>query len=165
MCAKDLKTDPIVHSESDGSLLLTSDLEEVSLDLDENRWAVDVSDLKQYAYCPRVVYYRYRFPDFRPETYKMEAGRVAHRQVMKRWKRRLPRGLPAGEVRWEVPLYSPERRLAGRVDLLILTEDEAIVVDFKQGRRVRPNWKDQLAAYALLVEDVLGREVTPPRLA
>lgn len=122
-------------------------------------WALEVSDLKQYAYCPRVVYYRYRLPDFRPQTYKMEAGEQAHRQILARWRRRLPRGLPKGEVRWEVPLYAPSLHLVGRVDVLLLTDDEAVVVDVKHSRKVRASWKDQLAAYGLLVETVFERPV------
>ena len=33
-----------------------------------------VTDLKQYAYCPRVVYYTYCLPLLRPMTFKMERG-------------------------------------------------------------------------------------------
>jgi CRISPR-associated exonuclease Cas4 len=120
-------------------------------------WAIEVSDLKQYGYCPRVVYYRYRFPDFRPETYKMESGETAHDRTRRQMRRRLPRGLPEGRVFHERLLYAPSLRLVGKIDLLIETEDSVIVVDYKNARRVRPNWKDQLAAYALLAETALGK--------
>jgi len=122
-------------------------------------WTLEVSDLKQYGYCPRVVYYRYRFPDFRPETYKMESGENAHERIRRQMRRRLPRGLPEGQVFHERLLYAPSLRLVGKIDLLIETESGLVVVDYKNARRVRPNWKDQLAAYALLAETVLGKPV------
>ena len=122
-------------------------------------WALEVSDLKQYGYCPRVVYYRYRFPDFRPETYKMESGESAHERIRKQMRRRPPRGLPKGRTFHERLLYAPALRLVGKIDLLIETQNGLVVVDYKNARRVRPNWKDQLAAYALLAETALGKPV------
>ena len=38
-----------------------------------------VTDLKQYAYCPRIVYYTYIMPSVRPKTFKMDEGKAAHR--------------------------------------------------------------------------------------
>lgn len=135
------------------------DPERLPLPPEVNPWVLEVSDLKQYAYCPRVVYYRYRLPDFRPETYKMEAGREAHVRVRERLRRRLPRAFPVGEVRWEVAVVDIELRLSGRIDLLIASEAEIVVVDFKNARRVRANWKEQLAAYGLLAERRFGKPV------
>ncbi len=123
-------------------------------------WLLEVSDLKQYTYCPRVVYFRYRLPDFRPTTYKMEAGEQAHQTLLKRWRHRPPRGLPPGTYHWETYLRDDQRRLVGRLDLLIETDNQLFVVDFKNARRSRPNWKDQLAAYALLAESVYAKPVS-----
>lgn len=36
-----------------------------------------VSDLKQFIYCPRIVYYNYVMPVEKKTTYKMEHGKVA----------------------------------------------------------------------------------------
>ena len=36
-----------------------------------------VVDLKQYVYCPRIVYYHHCLPQVRPVTFKMEAGLAA----------------------------------------------------------------------------------------
>lgn len=122
-------------------------------------WALEVSDLKQYAYCPRVVYYRYRFPDFRPETYKMQSGNAAHERARANIRRRPPRRLPQGQYHYEKALYAPNLRLVGRIDLLIETPEGLVVVDYKNARKSRPNWKDQVVAYALLAEEVLQRPV------
>jgi len=133
--------------------------EDLPLPPEIDPWALEVSDLKQYTYCPRVVYYRYRFPDFRPETYKMQRGKLAHEQTRAKMRRRPPRGLPEGQYHHERALYSPELRLVGRIDLLIETENGLLVVDYKNARKSRPNWKEQVTAYALLAESVLKRPV------
>jgi CRISPR-associated exonuclease Cas4 len=121
-------------------------------------WALEVTDLKQYAYCPRLVYYRYCLPTLRPVTYKMEAGTRAHERERAAAARRSLRrfDLQQAERFFDVPLFSPDLHLSGRVDLVLVTQEgnlrQAIPVDFKNARRVQPNWKDQLAAYALLLE-------------
>lgn len=38
----------------------------------------EVTDLKQWTYCPRVLYYRYCLPDIRPVTDLMRAGIGSH---------------------------------------------------------------------------------------
>ena len=37
-------------------------------------WLLEVTDLKQYACCPRIVFYRYCLPKIRPVTVLMEEG-------------------------------------------------------------------------------------------
>jgi len=38
-----------------------------------------VTDLKQWAYCRRIVYYQQRMPGVGKPTYKMEEGKTAAR--------------------------------------------------------------------------------------
>ena len=59
-----------------------------------------VTDLKQYEYCPRIVYYTYCLPLIRPTTFKMEAGVQAHETRARLGTAAQPEGL------------SPERRRA-----------------------------------------------------
>ncbi|NIO72733.1 MAG: hypothetical protein GTN71_27865, partial [Anaerolineae bacterium] len=47
-----------------------------------------VTDLKQYTYCPRVVFFAYCLPLIRPMTYKMEAGIAAHEKAEEQEQRR-----------------------------------------------------------------------------
>ena len=58
-----------------------------------------VSDLRQYSYCPRIIYYRYCLPQIRPITYKMTAGQAAQESEEQREQRRSLRayGLQSGE--------------------------------------------------------------------
>jgi CRISPR-associated exonuclease Cas4 len=115
-----------------------------------------VTDLKQYAYCPRIVYYHACLPHVRPTTYKMQAGVEAHADERAREQRRSLRayGLPEGERHFAVQLASEALDLRGRVDLVILTADEAIPVEYKDStRRVGHHLKLQLTAYGLMIED------------
>lgn len=121
-----------------------------------------VSDLKQYAYCPRIVYYRYCLPAIRPVTYKMEQGRAAHDDEEGRERRRSLRtyGLAEGERYFNLDVTSEPLDLRGRIDLAIRCATEAIAVEYKDspGRAGR-HILLQLAAYGLLLEELWGLPV------
>ena len=121
-----------------------------------------VSDLKQFAYCERIVYYLYCLPDVRPVTYKMEAAREAHEREENREERRSlrPYGLQAGERVCNLWLESSRLGLRGRLDLAIRCRDEAIPVEYKDSPgRLGPHWVLQLAAYGLLLQEAWGLPV------
>lgn len=121
-----------------------------------------VVDLKQYIYCPRIVYYHHCLPQVRPITYKMEAGLAAQDEEEVRAARRSLRayGLRRGECLSNVLLESERLGLRGQVDLVIKTDDnpvgevELIPVDYKLSRgKLGSHFKLQLAAYGLLLEE------------
>lgn len=117
------------------------------------------TDLKQYLYCPRILYYHHCLPDIRPITYKMEAGIRAHESESAREARRSlrPYGLKEAERQFDVWVESKELNLCGRIDLVLKTPDgktdQVCPVEFKMSHRAGNHWKIQLAAYALLLED------------
>ncbi|MCG8352761.1 MAG: CRISPR-associated protein Cas4 [Chloroflexales bacterium] len=122
----------------------------------------EVTDLKQWTYCPRVVYYRYCLPEIRPITALMQAGIAGHQDESEREVRRSLRtyGLTSGERAFDVPLRSSTLGLRGRVDLAVALPGrdspaaQAIVVDYKDSERVRgSHFTLQLAAYALMLEE------------
>lgn len=123
----------------------------------ESQWYLQVTDLKQYAYCPRVVYYRYCLPLVRPTTYKMEAGIEAHDKAAEDEQRRSLRayGLTEGERHFDVSLVSERLGLSGRIDMVIITDIGcAIPVDYKYSRHEPSlHYRLQLAAYAELLEE------------
>jgi CRISPR-associated exonuclease Cas4 len=127
----------------------------------------EVTDLKQWTYCPRVVYYRYCLPDIRPVTDLMRAGRASHTDEAGREERRSLRtyGLAAGERVFDLRFQSEALGLRGRVDLAIAVPArapgaEAIVVEYKDSELLdRPHLRLQLAAYALLLEEAWGLPV------
>lgn len=119
-----------------------------------------VTDLKNWAYCPRVVYYT-TFLARRPTTFKMDDGRASHEHTTELEERRSLRayGLRDGERRYHVHLKSERLGLSGLLDMEIVTADEAIPVEFKTTSGVSQNHKVQLAAYAALVAEAEPRPV------
>lgn len=125
--------------------------------------ALTATDLKQWAYCRRIPYYRYVMPVAFTPTYPMRRGRNVEEAVAALERRRGLRryGLERGERMFGVWLRS-ERivagPLSGKLDLLIVTAKECFPVDFKDtAGGVRANHRMQLAAYALLAEEAYGR--------
>jgi CRISPR-associated exonuclease Cas4 len=115
-----------------------------------------VSDLRQYTYCPRIIFYRYCLPTIRPVTYKMEAGHAAQDDEEGRERRRSLRayGLETGERRFRVWLESEGLGLRGQADMVICREDEVIPVEYKNspGRWGRHIFL-QIAAYGMLLAE------------
>ncbi len=117
-----------------------------------------VNDLKQFEYCPRIVFYNTVMPVARKSTVKMDRGKEVEvkldaleaRRTLRRYR------LSEGERRFHVWLNSPFLALSGKLDLLIVTPEACYPVDFKYTRgRPRRNHVMQLAAYAVLVEDAM----------
>lgn len=121
-----------------------------------------VTDLKQFAYCPRIPYYRYVLPVGFKRPYKMERGKDLQGAVEALERRRGYRKyrIDGGERLFGMWLRSQRLRLSGKLDLLIRTTSAAYPVDFKDTEGpLRANLRVQLATYALLVEDALGVKV------
>jgi CRISPR-associated exonuclease Cas4 len=124
---------------------------------------IRVNDIKQYAYCPRVVFYPYCMPVNKKATWKMEQGKVAEAEIDKLERRRKLREyrLADGERRFHVWLSSGRIGLSGKIDLLIDSPEGLFPVDFKLPTgRPHKNHVAQLCGYALLLEDCYDREVT-----
>lgn len=123
-----------------------------------------VADLRQYAYCARLLYFFHCLPDVRPTTYKMEEGTEQHLEEREREKRRglgmygLKEAEGKAEKRFDVVVESTRLGLRGRLDMAIFVQDggrrSAYPVEFKATRREPgPQYRLQLAAYALLLEE------------
>jgi CRISPR-associated exonuclease Cas4 len=132
-------------------------------------WLLEVTDLKQYLYCPRIVFYRYCLPSIRPVTVLMEEGIRSHEHEEGREERRSLHsyGVSEGERFFHLALRSERLGVTGYVDLAIATpsrsahQAEGIVVDYKYTeQRAGMHFKLQLAAYALLIEEAWGLPVT-----
>ena len=118
-----------------------------------------VTDLKQWAFCPRVVYFEYCLRSVRPRTYKMEAGQRAHEDEERRANRRNMSAydLPSGERRFDQWLYSARLNLVGRLDEVVIAPDGGMFpVDYKLTKTVAPNHRVQVMAYGLLLEERYG---------
>ncbi len=120
---------------------------------------IRVSDLKQYIYCPRIVFYNYCMPVEKKTSFKMDLGSEVHEVVEKLEERRKLKkfNIDSGERHLEVWMRSETLGLSGKLDMLILADEDAIPVDFKHtSGRPGKNHLYQLAGYALLVEETFG---------
>jgi CRISPR-associated exonuclease Cas4 len=119
-----------------------------------------VTDLKQWVYCPRVLYYQVCLPKVRPITYKMEAGKEAGQAEEGREVRRSLRtyGLKEGRREFEVPLLSSALGLRGKPDMVIWLDatQEVIPVDYKLSEVAGEHFKLQIAAYGIMLEEMSG---------
>lgn len=121
-----------------------------------------VSDIKNYMYCRRTVYFAHFLPGQRPTTYKMQEGKLSHQEVVEREERRSLRAykLEHGEREFSVMLQSDRLGLSGLLDMVIVRQSEAIPVEFKNSTgRLGMNHRYQLVGYALLVEERYGKPV------
>ncbi|MEM3112483.1 MAG: CRISPR-associated protein Cas4 [Candidatus Anstonellales archaeon] len=128
-----------------------------------------VGDIKQYFYCPRIVYFNYFMPDFRPVTYKMEEGKLRQKEEERLEKRRTISRFELGpkeEIKaiklFNLKLNSQRLSLSGLLDMALILEKEVIPVDFKDGsfsksHSVALHHKYQLMAYGLLLEEIYGK--------
>jgi CRISPR-associated exonuclease Cas4 len=119
-----------------------------------------VGDIKQFFYCARHLYFLYQMPHFRPTTYKMEEGKLRQKEEQTLEKRRTLHRfeLKEGKKFYELRLFSERLGVSGMLDMAIITEKEAVPVDFKDGSMslayVAPlHHKYQLVVYGLLLEE------------
>lgn len=127
-----------------------------------------VSDIKQFVFCPRYVYFTYVQPVPKAPTPTMEHARTLHDEHNAREKRRgfAAYGLGEGSRHYHVPVYAEKLGLRGKIDLVIdagapnANGQRYYPVECKDtASGVRNNFKYQLAAYAMALEEVTGTPV------
>jgi CRISPR-associated exonuclease Cas4 len=113
------------------------------------------AELRQYYYCPRIVFYERCTPVYRRETRRMQYGRDAHDAEAALEKERSLRryGLHQGQREFGVHLHSDSLELTGIADLVVVVEAESYLVEFKDSTR-EPDLGHQMqvCAYGLLLE-------------
>ncbi|HDI32234.1 MAG TPA: CRISPR-associated protein Cas4, partial [Thermofilum sp.] len=122
---------------------------------------VSVSDIKQYFYCPRVIYYMHALGLRERQTYSMNEGKEVHQDIRRKEARRLTPVLKRRFGKWKkvfgLRLYSERLGLSGVLDVLLIRGKEYVPMEYKvaeiTSKRPPPNHFYQLVAYALLVED------------
>ncbi|MDQ7034313.1 MAG: hypothetical protein Q9P01_05610 [Anaerolineae bacterium] len=100
---------------------------------DSNPSLFTVTDLKQFIYCQRILYYQTCLPDVRPVTLKMKMGQQRHEDEPKRALRRTMRieGIESAKRDFDVPVQSDELALSGQIDEVLIFDDSLLVVDYK----------------------------------
>ncbi len=116
---------------------------------------IPVTDLKQWVYCERIVYYHHVLPVIGKPTFKMKEALNAQDLIESLEMRRglQAYGLETAKRRFGVWLNDAELGLSGKADLILEQGDRIAVVDFKlTGGDVGENHRVQLAGYSMLAE-------------
>ncbi len=124
---------------------------------------IRVSDLRQWNYCPRVVWWTHVCPVGKVESLKMRMGLLKERRLQRLQRRRTLRGfgLANGMIECNVSLYSPRLRLSGKLDIMITCGTARYPVEIKFTRGpAQINHRLQLAGYSMLLEESFGVPVT-----
>ena len=122
-----------------------------------------VTDLKQFAYCPRIVFYQYVMPVEKKVTFKMGEGKRAEAVIDKLEQRRSLRKyrLSEGTRHFHHWIRSADLGLSGKLDLLVESPSGLFPVDFKYTTgQPQKNHLYQLCGYALLVEEAYQQTIT-----
>jgi CRISPR-associated exonuclease Cas4 len=122
---------------------------------------ISVSDVKQYFYCPRIIYFAHVLNIEKGEDAKRAAGKEVHGEIERLEKRRKTvlrtKQFGDAEKRFRVYLESEKLGMKGLLDCLLIVNSDYIPLEYKftrTGKYPFRNHKYQLAAYALLVEDM-----------
>ncbi len=120
---------------------------------------INIGDLKQWAYCPRVVFYHRFYSGSGVPTAKMKMGLSAQADIESLEARRTLKhyGLEAAKRVFNPWLADVGVGLQGRPDLVLESADRVAVVDFKlTGDGVGENHRYQLCGYSILAELATG---------
>ena len=117
--------------------------------------SVPVNLIRQWCYCPRIVYYMELTDISFHHPAWVGQGEDFHRQEKKLWSRRnLSRfNLKDGKIFHDLEMHDSELGLHGIVDMAIETDEAAYAVEFKLSASNRKRGDQlQLVAYAMLLE-------------
>jgi CRISPR-associated exonuclease Cas4 len=117
---------------------------------------LNVGDLKQSAYCPRIPYFN-RFLGLKTTpTFLMERGASQEKEFDQRQKRHKNYrfGMEQAQRHLHVCVVSERYKLTGIIDLVLEGQNDIIVVDCKGAKRFPgENHYVQIGAYGLLAEE------------
>lgn len=118
-------------------------------------------DVRQFFYCPRIIYFRYVMRARVRPTLKMERGKEIHRE---KYRPRSHEREGNVERYYNIYVSSEKFGLACLIDILEVEGEEIRIVEVKTGRipddgEISEHQRAQVVAQALLVEEALGRSV------
>jgi CRISPR-associated exonuclease Cas4 len=120
---------------------------------------IPVTDLKQWTYCARIVYYHRVMPALAKPTFKMKEAIAAQDLIESLEMRRGLKeyGIETAGRRFGVWLKDTALGLSGKLDLLLESADQVAAVDFKlTSGEPGDNHRMQLTGYSLLAETATG---------
>lgn len=127
----------------------------------ENQIFFSAEDVRQFAYCPRKIYYRYVLRNDWLISPKMKKGTELHEVLCRRRKNE-----KVGRVEryYNLRLQDDDLGLFALIDIVEWDGEEGRVIELKTGshKGKQPNYPDklQVVAEAILVEFAMGIPVT-----
>lgn len=127
-----------------------------------NRPVIRVSDLRQWTYCQRSIWWIYVCPVGKRLSYKMRLGMQKERRLQNLQRRRSLHAFKQqdGNAAPNIDLYAPRLGLSGKLDMLITHNNRRIPVEIKfttGGPRL--DHRIQLAGYCMMLEELYGDAV------
>ncbi len=126
-------------------------------------YSIPVNLIRQWCYCPRVVYYMELTDVAFHRPVWVGQGEHFHRAEEKLWQRRnLSRfNLRSGKTHHNLAVRSDALGLHGIADMAVETDEAVYAVEFKlSANRGKRGDQLQLAAYALLLEEHFSKPST-----
>lgn len=125
--------------------------------------SITVSDVIEYMFCPRFIYFMYclDIPQHEEQRFKVQKGRDIHK--FKSNAKYLRKKLGAIRKETNVYLSSKKHLIRGIVDeVLFLRDGTAAPLDYKYARyeeKVFRTYKNQITLYGLMISEVYDVEV------
>ncbi len=123
---------------------------------------IPVSDVMEYLYCPRFMYYErvLKIPEFQELRLKVRIGREIHEQKIKTLGSYLRKRLGVTDKKVNLKVISSDLHLIGIIDELLFFDDGTIgPLDYKfaewKGHVHKPLYYQSMI-YAVLAEELLG---------
>ncbi len=126
---------------------------------------INVSDVIEYNFCPRFIYYIYclKIPQHEEKRYKVIKGRAVHEDKSRINKKYLRKKLGVLDKRENVYLSSRGYKIKGIVDEVLFLEDgNAAPLDYKFAEykeRLFKTHRFQSVLYGLMIKEVFDVEV------
>lgn len=119
---------------------------------------IQISDIKQYIYCPRIIYYQHCLLIDKKDTYKMESGTSKHSIEELLESRRNLKSFDLYKGKKDFEVYLKSKNLSGRLDLLITVQKDGeksyYPVDYKNTTSVHNNHILQIVGYSLIIDEI-----------
>ena len=130
-----------------------------------NEFSITPSELMEYFYCPRYVYFM-KYLDIKQneeKRYKVTKGREIHNYKTEINKEYLRKKLGVKDKIIDKKMYSKKYQIHGIVDeVLFLDDNTAAPLDYKfskYNKRIYKTLKYQMTMYALMIQDLYDLKV------
>lgn len=124
-------------------------------------YEIPANVIRQWCFCPRVVYYRelLNLSDHKPLW--VEQGEKKHLDIklLLRRRRFLKIGIAQGSYYYDYPISSQKYGLTGKIDLIVECKDAIYPFDYKTSMKIHRGQIMQMLAYAVMVQEKFNKPV------